>query len=90
MAKAFAQQGVCRNAMLVDCAVNITLYIMVHRLPQSMGSDRRVQLYEDSIKWLRDVQASKASSDMPKYATPTAITPCASALPWAKSKKCTW
>lgn len=67
MDKAFAQKGACRNPMLVDCAVNITLYIMVHRLPQSMGSGRREQLYEDSIKWLRDVQASKASPDMPKY-----------------------
>ena len=67
MKKAFAQKGDCRNSMLVDCAVNISLYILVHRLPQSMGSDRRDQLYEDSIKWLKDVQASKATPDLPRY-----------------------
>jgi hypothetical protein len=32
-----------------------------------MGSDRRTELYEESVRWLRDVQASKASPDLPKY-----------------------
>lgn len=94
MAKAFAQIGACRNPMLVDCAVNITLYIMVHRLPQSMGSDRRVQLYEDSLKWLRDVQASKASPDMPKYVSDDGDTdshnPVRFGSALGKVKKCTW
>lgn len=67
MKKAFAQKGDCRNSMLVECAVNIALYILVHRLPQNMGSERRDQLYEDSIKWLKDVQASKATPDLPRY-----------------------
>lgn len=39
--RAFAQRGECRNAMLVQCAVNIALWLMVHRLPQSMGHERR-------------------------------------------------
>lgn len=67
MKKAFAQTGEDRNSMLVDCAVNISLYILVHRLPQNMGSDRRDQLYDDCIKWLKDVQASKATPDLPRY-----------------------
>ena len=67
MKKAFAQKGEGRNAMLVDCAVNIALYILVHRLPGDMGSERRDQLYEDSIQWLKDVQASKATPDLPRY-----------------------
>ena len=65
--RAFAQQGECRNAMLVQCAVNIALWLMVHRLPQSMGHERRECLYNDAVKWLRDVQASKASPDLPIY-----------------------
>lgn len=65
--RAFAQRGGCRNAMLVQCAVNIALWLMVHRLPQSMGHERRECLYNDAVKWLRDVQASKASPDLPLY-----------------------
>lgn len=94
MDKAFAQQGDCRNPMLVDCAVNISIYIMVHRLPQSMGSDRRIQLYEDSIKWLRDVQASKASPDMPKYVSEDGDTDSHNPVRFGsgldKIGKCTW
>ncbi|MBR5860423.1 MAG: DUF1320 family protein [Bacteroidaceae bacterium] len=67
MEKAFSAEGEDRNAMLVQCAVNITLWLMIHRLPQSMGHERRECLYNDSIKWLRDVQSSKASPDLPTY-----------------------
>ena len=67
MDKAFSAEGGQRNAMLVQCAVNITLWLMIHRLPQSMGHERRECLYNDSIKWLRDVQSSKASPDLPTY-----------------------
>ncbi len=94
MDKAFAQRGDCRNPMLVDCAVNISLYIMVHRLPQAMGSDRRIQLYEGSIKWLRDVQASKASPDMPKYVSEDGDTDSHNPVRFGsgldKIGKCTW
>lgn len=38
MDKAFAAVGDDRNAMLVQCMVNITLYLMIHRLPQNMGA----------------------------------------------------
>lgn len=65
--RAFAAVGSCRNAMLVQVAVNISLWLMIHRLPQSMGHERRECLYDDAIKWLRDVQASKASPDLPLY-----------------------
>ncbi len=67
MEKAFAAEGEDRNAMLVQCAVNITLWLMIHRLPQNMGHERREDLYKDSIKWLRDVQSSKASPELPTY-----------------------
>ncbi len=65
--RAFAASGPGRNAMLVQCAVNISLWLMVHRLPQNMGHERRECLYDDAVRWLRDVQASKASPDLPLY-----------------------
>lgn len=67
MQKAFAAEGEERNAMLVQCAVNITLWLMIHRLPQSMGHERRECLYNDSVKWLLNVQNSKASPSLPTY-----------------------
>lgn len=67
--RAFAASGCCRNSMLVQCAVNIALWLMVHRLPQNMGHERRECLYNDSVKWLRDIQAGKASPDLPTYQT---------------------
>lgn len=63
----FSAVGSCRNPMVVQCAVNISLWLMIHRLPQNMGHERRECLYNDAIKWLRDVQASKASPDLPVY-----------------------
>lgn len=68
--KAFSATGEERNPMLVQCAVNITLWLLIHRLPQNMGHERRECLYNDAIKWLRDVQNSKASPDLPTYTDP--------------------
>lgn len=68
--RAFATSGPCRNSMLVQCAVNIALWLMIHRLPQNMGHERRECLYNDSVKWLRDIQAGKASPDLPVYQSP--------------------
>lgn len=39
MARAFRQTGEDRNPQLVQCCVNIALWLMVHRLPQNMGID---------------------------------------------------
>lgn len=72
--RAFAASGPDRNAMLVQCAVNISLWLMVHRLPQNMGHERRECLYNDALKWLRDVQAAKASPDLPLYVSPSGDT----------------
>ena len=68
--RAFSSEGEARNPMLVQCAVNISLWLMVHRLPQNMGHERRECLYNDAIKWLRDIQAGKASPNLPLYQTP--------------------
>ena len=72
--RAFAASGSCRNAMLVQVAVNISLWLMIHRLPQNMGHERRECLYNDAVKWLRDVQSSKASPDLPLYISPDGDT----------------
>lgn len=65
--KVFEASGSERNPLIVQCAVNISLWLMTHRLPQSMGHERRECLYNDSIAWLKDVQNSKASPDLPTY-----------------------
>lgn len=65
--RVFSAVGKCRNSMVVQCAVNISLWFMVHRLPQNMGHERRECLYNDALKWLRDVQASTATPDLPVY-----------------------
>lgn len=70
IATAFAATGAERNPMLVQACVNITLWLMVHRLPQNMGHERRECLYQDVITWLRDVQTGKASPDLPTYQGP--------------------
>ncbi len=69
--KVFSATGSERNPLIVQCAVNITLYLLSHRLPQSMGHERRECLYNDSISWLRDVQNSKASPLLPTYTDET-------------------
>lgn len=66
-AAAFAMTATQRNPMLVQAVVNITLWLMVHRLPQSMGYERREWLYKESIAWLRDVQNGKAAPSLPTY-----------------------
>lgn len=74
MERAFAAEGESRNPMLVQCVVNITLWLLIHRLPQSMGYERRESLFDESIKWLRDVQSSKASPNLPTYTSPNGET----------------
>lgn len=63
----FALEGNERNPMIVQCMVNIALYHLIHRLPQSMGHDRRQCLYDDAIKWLEAVRDSEVSPDLPTY-----------------------
>lgn len=67
MQRAFAAQGSERNPLLVQCAVNIALWLMVHRMPQNMGHERRECLYNDAMQWLRDIQAGRATPDLPTY-----------------------
>ncbi|MBQ8705713.1 MAG: DUF1320 family protein [Paludibacteraceae bacterium] len=87
MQAAFAAEGDDRNPMLVQCAVNITLWLMIHRLPQSMGHERRECLYNDSIKWLKDVQASKARPDLPTYTSESGDTDTANPVKYGSCER---
>lgn len=86
MEKAFAAEGCDRNPMLVQVTVNIALWLMIHRLPQQMGHERRECLYKESIQWLKDVQASKASPDLPTYVSDDGDTDAANPVKWGSAK----
>lgn len=68
---AYARRGDSRNASLVQYVVYITVWRMVHRLPDRMGYDRRRELYEEAMQWLADVAVGKATPDLPTYSPPT-------------------
>ena len=87
MAAAYRKTGEDRNPMLVQCVVNIALWYMVHRMPENMGHERRECLYNDSIKWLRDVQASKATPDLPTYVTDEGEEDAHNPVKWGSQKK---
>ena len=65
--KEYALTGEERNAFLVQVAVNISLYYMVHSLPGHMASEGRHELYEAAISWLNKVQSGKAMPSLPVY-----------------------
>ncbi|MBQ9187351.1 MAG: DUF1320 family protein [Prevotella sp.] len=92
MEKAFSAEGCDRNPMLVQVTVNIALWLMIHRLPQQMGHERRECLYKESIQWLKDVQASKASPDLPTYVSEDGDTDAANPVKWGSEKpsRCSW
>ena len=66
-AKAFAQTGNKRNAMLVRVTVSIALFYLGQSLPQFMGNEQRETMYNNAIAWLKDVQSGKAMPDLPLY-----------------------
>lgn len=88
MERVFGAVGDARNAMLVQCAVNISLWLMIHRLPQNMGHERRECLYNDAIKWLRDIQSGKASPDLPLYQSPDGDDDSRNPVRFGSMKKC--
>lgn len=67
---AYTRRDDDRNPQLVQAVINVTLWLMTHRLPANMGHERRECLYNDTIAWLKDVQAGKASPDLPTYTDP--------------------
>ena len=66
--KAFAAEGEERSAMLVQITVSIALYYLSKWLPQYMGNDVRLELYDNAIARLKDIQKGAFSPDLPRYA----------------------
>jgi phage gp36-like protein len=65
VAAAFEATGESRNAKLVMITADIALYHLIAWLPKKMGFEIRETRYKNAIDWLKDVQAGKASPDLP-------------------------
>ena len=66
----YNKTGDDRNPQLVQAIVHIAIYQMAHRLPQAMGLERWKDRYEESINWLKAVQAGKNDPDLPPLTDP--------------------
>ena len=60
--------------MLVQVAVNISLWLMVHRLPQNMGYERRECLYNEPLNGSAMSQSSKPPRIF-RFTYPRTVTP---------------
>lgn len=65
MDQAFALTGAQRNDQLVMITCDIALYHLVAWLPKRIGFEIREIRYKNAIAWLKDVQAGKASPNLP-------------------------
>jgi len=65
VATAFAATDDNRNAWLVMITCDITLYNLIAWLPKKMGFEIRETRYKSAISGLKDVQAGKASPELP-------------------------
>lgn len=65
---AYAAEGGARNSLLVQVTVDISMYYLSKWLPQYMGSEVRVELYDLAIARLKDIQKGVFSPDLPQYA----------------------
>ena len=61
----FASSGNQRNGLLVMIVADVCLYHLVAWLPKRIGFDIRETRYKQAIDWLKDVQAGKATPDLP-------------------------
>jgi len=68
--KTYSQTGDERNAYLVQIVANIALYYLSKRLPQKMAGQKRAELYDQAIDWLKLVGSGKAMPDLPVATTP--------------------
>jgi len=68
VAATFSKQGDQRNGYLVMIVADVALYHLIAWLPKRIGFEIRQTRYNAAIAWLKDVQAGKATPDLP---TPT-------------------
>ena len=71
VAATFSMSGQQRNGYLVMIVADVALYHLVAWLPKRIGFDIRETRYKQAIAWLKDVQAGKASPDLPTPTDPT-------------------
>ena len=67
---AYQQQGEQRNPQLVMVLCDVALYHLVAWLPKRIGFEIRELRYNNAIQWLKDVQAGKASPNLPPLTDP--------------------
>jgi len=68
--KTYSQTGSERNAHLVQIVADVALYYLSKRLPQKMAGQKRAELYDQAIDWLKLVGTGKISPDLPVITTP--------------------
>ncbi len=86
-AVAFAATGSDRNNHLVMIVADVALYHLIAWLPKRIGFEIRETRYNQALSWLRDVQAGRATPDLP-VPTDTAGNPTAQPVRyggWRKS-----
>lgn len=71
VAATFSMSGQQRNGYLVMIVADVALYHLVAWLPKRIGFEIRETRYNQAIAWLKDVQAGKASPDLPTPTDPT-------------------
>ena len=62
---AYDKRGDERNRYLVMITCDVALYHLVAWLPKRIGFEIRETRYKSAIAWLKDVQAGKATPDIP-------------------------
>lgn len=65
ISSAYALRGDERNHQLVMITCDVALYHLIAWLPKRIGFEIREKRYERAIAWCRDVQAGKATPDIP-------------------------
>ena len=71
VAATFSMSGQQRNGYLVMIVADVALYHLVAWLPKRIGFDIRETRYNQAIAWLKDVQAGRATPDLPTPTDPT-------------------
>lgn len=74
-AAAFAATGDARNGFLVMITADVALYHLVAWLPKRIGFEVRETRYRQAVEWLKEVQAGKATPDLPLPTDPATGEP---------------
>ncbi len=64
--KIFSQNGTERNPLLVNFAVDISIYIIISTATPGQDTEDRRARYKRAIDWLKMVKSGDISSDLPQ------------------------